>query len=76
MVENILSIKAVKEIPTEYTDGRAWCGSTDWVLSCEPKGRWFDSQSGYMPGLRVGERQPHIDVSLHFSFPFPLSKNK
>ena len=29
-----------------------WCGSVDWVpLACEPKGCWFDSQSGHMPGL-------------------------
>ena len=29
------------------------CGSVDWALACEPKGRWFDSQSGHMPGLWV-----------------------
>ena len=48
------------------------CGSVDWVLDCEPKGCWFDSQSGHMPGLQprsgpqlgVHKRQPHIDVSL------------
>ena len=28
-----------------------WCGSVDWVPACEPKGCWFDSQSGYMPRL-------------------------
>ena len=22
------------------------------MLACEPKGHWFDSQSGHMPGLR------------------------
>ena len=54
-----------------------WCGSVDLVLAWEPKGRWFDSQSGHMPGLQEGpqqgacERQPHIDVSLHlFLLPF------
>ena len=30
-----------------------WCGSVDWVLACEPKGCWFDSQSGHMPGLQA-----------------------
>ena len=25
-----------------------WCGSVDRALACEPKGRWFDSQSGHM----------------------------
>ena len=60
-----------------------WCGSVDWASSCEPKGRWFHSQSGHMPGLwarsPVGGaclRQLHIDVSLNlFLPPFP-SKNK
>ena len=28
-----------------------WCGSVDWVPACEPKGRWFNSQSGHKPGL-------------------------
>ena len=28
-----------------------WCGSVDCMLSCKPKGHWFDSQSGHMPGL-------------------------
>ena len=30
-----------------------WCGSVDWVPTCEPKGLRFDSQSGHMPGLRA-----------------------
>ena len=25
--------------------GPGWCGSVDWVPACEPKGRWFYSQS-------------------------------
>ena len=39
-------------------------------VGCEPKGRWFNSQSGHMSGLQarspVGphERQPHMDISL------------
>ena len=32
---------------------RSWCGSVDGTPACEPKGRWFDSQSGHMPGLQV-----------------------
>ena len=38
---------------TEYTlsMGPAWCGSVGWVSSWEPKGRWFNSWSGHMPGL-------------------------
>ena len=33
-----------------------WCGLVDWVLACEAKGHWFDSQWGHMPGL--GPRSP------------------
>ena len=60
-----------------------WCGSVDWVPACEPKGCWFDSQSGHMPGLGPGPQlgaceRPLIDVSpTHWCFspslflPFP-----
>ena len=27
------------------------CGLVDQVSACKPKGLWFDSQSGHMPGL-------------------------
>ena len=27
------------------------CGSVHWVPACEPKGCWFDSQSGHIPGV-------------------------
>ena len=39
--------------------------------ACESKGRWFDSQSGHMPGLwaRSPVGQPHTDVSLPLSLP-------
>ena len=30
-----------------------WCGSEDWVPACEPRGRWFDSQSAHMSGLQA-----------------------
>ena len=46
-----------------------WCGSVDWVLVCEPKGRWFDFQSGHMPGFwawsLVGDVQEA--TNQHFS---------
>ena len=52
-----------------------WCGSVDCTPACEPKGWWFDSQSGHMPGLWV--RSPELMfLSLSFSLPSPLSKNK
>ena len=28
-----------------------WCGSLGWPSSLKPRGHWFDSQSGHMPGL-------------------------
>ena len=30
-----------------------WCSSVDWVQALEPKGCWFDSRSGHMPGLKA-----------------------
>ena len=60
--------------------GSGWCGSVDWVQACEPKGCWFDSQSGHMPGLLArspvgGMRKattpwcfsPHLSPSLSLS---------
>ena len=35
----------------QETERPGWCGLGGWVLACEPKGRWFDSQSGHKPGL-------------------------
>ena len=61
-----------------------WCGSVDWVLACEPKGCWFNSQSGNVPGLwarspvgGVQEETIHwyFSPSL-FSFSSPLKINK
>ena len=44
-----------------------WCGSVNCMPACEPKGHWFDSQSGHMSGLQNRfpscERQP-ISVPL------------
>ena len=61
--------------------GPGWCGSVDWALAWEPKGRWLDSQSGHKPVLQAGslvgahERQPYINVSLPlYLFPFPSLK--
>ena len=78
-LQNFITVhfKKVKNRP-------GWCGSVDWALACEPKGRWFDSQSGHMPGLQV--RFPGVGrgrgnhtlmfLSLSFSLPSPLSKIK
>ena len=58
-----------------------WCGSVDWAPACKPKGYWFDSQSGHMPGLQArspvgGMREATSQcLSLSFSLPSPLMKN-
>ena len=62
-----------------------WCGSVDWVLAWEPKGRWFDSRPGHMSGLRarspvVGARetttQQCFSPFLSPSLPLSLKINK
>ena len=51
-----------------------WCGSVGWALACKPKGHWFDSQSGHMPGLQarspVGGTQ---EATTHWCFSPSLS---
>ena len=53
-----------------------WCGSVDWVLACEPKCCWFDSQSGHMPGLwarsPVGHVRSNYTLMFLSLFPSPL----
>ena len=58
-----------------------WCGSVVWALACEPKGCWFDSQSGHIPGLQLRsptrgtwEATTHRCFSPSFFPSFPLSK--
>ena len=62
-----------------------WCGLVDWVLAYKPKGCWFDSHSGQMPGLQakspVGgmwKATPHccFSPSLSPSLPLSLKINK
>ena len=55
-----------------------WCGSVEWAPPWKPKGHWFDSQSGHVPGLwarsPVGgmwEATTHCCFSP--SLPLPLS---
>ena len=67
----------------DRTQCPGWCVSVHWVPACEPKGWWFDSHSGHVPGLwsrsPVGgmwETTTHWCFSLSFSLPSPLSKNK
>ena len=59
----------------------ALAGVAQWIECWPAKGSLFDSQSGHIPGLwaRCPARRakaPQIDVSLSFSLPSPLSKNK
>ena len=60
-----------------------WCGPVDWEPACEPKGRWFDSQSEHTPGLLARspvegaqEATTHWCFSPSLSLPSPLSTNK
>ena len=51
-----------------------WCGSVDWALACKPNGRWFDSQSGHMPGLHARSPVDSVrEATTHWCFsPFSL----
>ena len=44
-------ILKIKKIITIHLPG--WCSSVNWARACEPKCCWFNSQSGYKPGLRA-----------------------
>ena len=51
--------------------------SVDWALAWEPKGHWFDSQSGHMPGLQARSLvEGTWEATTHWCFspfflPFP-----
>ena len=72
------------DVHQELVYSPGWRGSVDWALVWEPKGHWFDSQSGHMPGLQAKSsvwelmRGNHtlMFLSLSFSLLSPLSKNK
>ena len=66
-----------------------WCGSIGWASFCKAKSCQFDCRSGHMPGLWVWSQSGYIGeatnrcfsltsmfLSLSFSLPSPLSKNK
>ena len=59
-----------------------WCGSVDWARAANLRVTGSIPSQGTCLGCRPHpqwgphERQPHIDISLSFSFPSPLSKNK
>ena len=70
---------------TNYYYCPGWCGSVDWLRSCEPRGRWLHSQPGHMPGLwarspagGVWEASTHwcFSPSLSLSLPLCLKINK
>ena len=61
-----LKLKKIFKVP-------GWCGSVDWVLACEARGHYFDSQWGHMPGLRA--RSPlggNREATTHWCFPLSL----
>ena len=44
-----------------------WCGSVGWTSSCKPKGLWFNSWSGHMPGLWTRSPAGGVNRSMCFS---------
>ena len=63
----------------DYRYWPGWCGSVDWVSACEPKGLWFNAQSGHRPGVgqvpswgRIRGNHTLVFLSLSFSLPSPL----
>ena len=61
----------------KYRYSPNWCGSVGWALSSKLKGHQFDSQSGHMPGLPARSPRSHsMFLSLSFSFPSPLSRDR
>ena len=74
--ERISHLKSTQASP-------GWWGSVDWVPSCKPKDRRFDSQWGQVPALwarslveGVQKATTHWCFSPSFSLLSPLSKNK
>ena len=79
--EKMLTSLIIREMQMKTTSlALTWSG--------KGKGHWLNSQSGHMPGLKApsptgacarGNRSmffSHFNVSLSFSLPSPLSKNK
>ena len=78
-------INEISAITKETSDSPGWCGSVDWALACKPKGHWFHSQLGHMPGWwakcsvgGVWEVTTHwwFSPSLSPSFSLSLKINK
>ena len=43
LIYNFLVLSGRKNDYKNFGESPGWCGSVDWVPTCEPKGRWFDS---------------------------------
>ena len=76
--------QAVEEALEENKQSPDWCGSVGWAFlakcchSIPGEGTCLGCRPG--PKLRVYKKQPtdvsSIDVTLYFSLPSPISKNK
>ena len=51
--KEVLLMKECQDLLENKMGSPGWCASVDWVPACKPKGHWFDSHSGHMPGLWV-----------------------
>ena len=57
-----------------YRMSPGWGGSVYWVRACEPKSRWFNSQSGHMPGLQARSQMRNAqEATTHWCFSSALS---
>ena len=45
-----------------------WYGSVDWKPACEPKGHWFNSQSGHKPNLQARSLVGGVWVASNWCF--------
>ena len=50
-----------------------WHSSVDWEMACEPKGHWFNSQSGHRPGLQARSPVGDMQEATTHGCLFPLS---
>ena len=64
-----ISLSLSLSINKNFSPG--WCGSVDWAPAYKPKGHWFCSHSGHMPGLGTGSGPQWggvWDATIHWCF--------
>lgn len=51
------------------------CGLVGWVLSHEPKGQWFNSWSGHVPGCGLSPQWRGMQIYVALPLPSSFSLN-